>query len=176
MQAQLNIPCTVYHWTCDIHVHAVWCTACIQHAQHKDKKFIAHKGISSFPARATLEKTLKCWKARPAWKQMQEPPLTCQGPRDTLNQISWLYWTCTHRFGSFFQGLYAEADCAYNYLFVPVASCIVLGGQTQPGATVPLPFVYIVLVHVHAYIVYTCVIEQQIKSKCPSAFLVALCK
>ena len=79
-------------------------------------------------------------------------------------------------YGSFFQGLYAEADCAYNNLFAHVASCIVLCGQTQPGATVPVPFVYIVLVNVHAYIMYTCVIEQQVKSKCPSAFLVALCK
>ena len=153
MQAQLNIPCTVYHWTCDIHVHAVWCTACIQHAQHKDKKFIAHIGISSFPSRAPLEKTLKCWKARPAWETNARTPSNLPRAKGYVESDIMVVLNLYTQVWKFFSRAVCRSRLCL-YLFAPVASCIVLRGQTQPGATVPVPFVYIVLVNVHTLCIY----------------------
>ena len=146
MQTQLNIPFAQY-----IPLNMQYPCACCHawhapstHAQHKDKKSIAHKCFACAP----LE---KCWEAKPAWKQnMQEPLLTYQGPWGML--ISQLYWTFTHRFGSFFTG------CVQKQIGkdvpISVCSCSCMRGQTQPGATIIVPFVYIVLVNVHTLCIH----------------------
>ena len=162
MQAQLNIPFAQYttEHAISISMCMLSCTACTQHAQHKDKKSIALK----YFARAPLEKTLKCWEAKPAWKY-QEPLLTYQGPRGTF--ISWLYWTCTHRFGSFFSRAVCRSRLGKDApISVCSCSCIDCLRAWPDPTRDHCTCVY--CTSQCTYIVYTCVIEQRVKSKSPT--------